>query len=308
MFVDFRQLRHILAVAENASFSRAADAEGITQSALSRSIASFEERHGITVFQRDRGRGWISITPAGAFAIEEARRVLASVEIFHHNMNHQTNEDSGNITFGIGALIASMLLPQLSKSLINEFPRLRITSIIRQSEELISELLNGRIDAIFATNWNLGRIPGTIIERLGHVDVSFIVRWGHPLKQKRIVKRKDIEQFPIASTVRLPTGKIDGREGFIICDNCNILRDVVISTNCVWITSPYILRYDLMKNHVSQLSVPDININPNEIVMVVRRGVAKSKALMHFQQEMVNLLKTVQAGLGIGMRQCLADG
>lgn len=58
--MEMTRLRHILAVARTRSFSRAAEEEGITQPALSRSIAAFEQRHGVTLF--DRGRGGVHVT------------------------------------------------------------------------------------------------------------------------------------------------------------------------------------------------------------------------------------------------------
>ena len=74
--MDLNRLRHIVAVARNQSFSRAAEEQGITQPALSRSIAAFERRHGVVLF--DRGRGGVHPTAAGNLVIDQARKLLAA--------------------------------------------------------------------------------------------------------------------------------------------------------------------------------------------------------------------------------------
>ena len=55
--INLKELRHVLLLHETLSFKRAAELAGVTQSALSQSIATLEERLGVKLFDRNRRKG-----------------------------------------------------------------------------------------------------------------------------------------------------------------------------------------------------------------------------------------------------------
>ena len=73
-----------MAVARSGSFSIAAEEVGISQPALSRSIQAFEQLYGLRLF--DRGKGGVTLTPAGRLAVEQARGLLAAAGDFDRDM------------------------------------------------------------------------------------------------------------------------------------------------------------------------------------------------------------------------------
>ena len=76
--MEFRQLRHLLALAETESFSRAAERLHLTQSALSRSIQALEQELGESLLDRIGKRN--ELTPAGRTVVEHARRVVNEMD------------------------------------------------------------------------------------------------------------------------------------------------------------------------------------------------------------------------------------
>src|SRR5881397_3804305 len=110
--MDLVKLRHIVAISDTGSFSRAAEDQHITQPALSRSIASFEARYGVRLF--DRGRGGVLPTPAGTFVIEQARGLLRGAGELERNLLLYERGAAGSVSFGLGQLMASLILPRLS--------------------------------------------------------------------------------------------------------------------------------------------------------------------------------------------------
>ncbi|WP_432831435.1 LysR family transcriptional regulator [Dactylosporangium sp. CA-092794] len=75
---DLRQLRYLVAVADEGSFTQAADLLGVTQSALSRSVATLEATLGVALFER-LARGVVP-TAAGEVMVCEARTIVRRAE------------------------------------------------------------------------------------------------------------------------------------------------------------------------------------------------------------------------------------
>lgn len=75
--MEFRQLEHFIAVAEELSFTRAAARVNIVQSGLSMSIRALEDELGAPLFVRDSRT--VRLSTAGEALLPEARRVLAAL-------------------------------------------------------------------------------------------------------------------------------------------------------------------------------------------------------------------------------------
>lgn len=73
-FVELRQLRYFVAVADTLNFSRASESLYVSQSALSKQIADLEQELGVILFQRDKRM--VELSPAGRILLEEAKAIL----------------------------------------------------------------------------------------------------------------------------------------------------------------------------------------------------------------------------------------
>ena len=76
--MELRHLRYVVAVAEELSFTKAAQRLRVAQPALSRQIRQLEEEIGVTLFERNRRS--VAMTDAGRAFLEEARFVLERSE------------------------------------------------------------------------------------------------------------------------------------------------------------------------------------------------------------------------------------
>jgi DNA-binding transcriptional LysR family regulator len=280
MHMDLTRLRHIVAVHRNRSFSRAAEEAGISQPALSRSIAAFERRHGVVLF--DRGRGGVHPTAAGLHVIEQAHKLLAAATDLERSLQHYPNAGAGRIAFGLGPLIAGLFLARLSSALLTTWPALQIVALTRPPDQLVADLLNDRIEMIIGNNWNLGRMPGTDLERLGRLKITPMVRAGHPLAAKERVTLADLENFPVASAVELPNGS--GGTGMVISDNFHVLRDTMLRTDCSWMSSPAFLEQDIRIGRVVQLNVADFATD-SDICLVFKRNRTRSPVSRRIAEE-----------------------
>src|SRR5881394_2803171 len=76
--MELRQLRYLIAVAEETTFVRAAERLRLAQPALSRQIHSLEKELGTLVFKR--GRAGVTPTIAGEIALTAAKSVVRKVD------------------------------------------------------------------------------------------------------------------------------------------------------------------------------------------------------------------------------------
>lgn len=273
--MDLTRLRHIVAVARNRSFSRAAEETGITQPALSRSVAAFETRYCVKLF--DRGRGGVHPTAAGLNVIAQAEKLLTASRDFERSLTRYPNGEVGKVAFGLGPLLSSLFLPRLAHALLNELPGIQIFALSRAPDQLVTELLADRIELILGNNWNLGRVPGTEVRRLGKLDIAVMVRAGHPLAEANTVSLADLERFPVASAVELPADSLCWAGSFV-CDNFHVLRDAVLGTDCSWMSSPAFLSKELRTGAIIQLEVSDFQSFDSDVCLVSKRGRTLSPA------------------------------
>src|SRR5260221_13758218 len=76
--MDLRQLRYLVALAEERHFTRAAAREHIAQPALSQQIKRLEDEVGLPLVERSTRQ--VTITDAGQLLVGRARRILAETE------------------------------------------------------------------------------------------------------------------------------------------------------------------------------------------------------------------------------------
>lgn len=276
MEINLTRMRHIVAIARLRNFSRAAEELRITQPALSRSIAGFEERFGLRLF--DRGRGGVTPTAVGTLVIAEAERLLGVARDLEYNLHVYGSGHAGNIAFGMGPQIASLVLPRLSQILINDRPQLRSRVSIGPVDQLILELMRDDIEMVFANSAQVRSLPDVVVTPVGAMRLAMIVRGGHPLAGKTKVTRADLSCFPAASAVALPTVGITGEAGAFICDNYHILHETVLGTDCLWVACPDFVSADIAEGRLSCLDLADANLGTSELSMARRSGRTMSPA------------------------------
>lgn len=288
--MELTRLRHILAVARTGSFSRAAEEERITQPALSRSVAAFEQRHGVLLF--DRGRGGVHPTPAGALVIERARKLLSASADLDRSLRLYGTGEAGRVAMGIGPLMASLLLPGLAETLLGDRPGLQISTVVRAPDQLLPDLLSDRIEMIVGHSWQMSHAPGTETRELATLPLATMVRAGHPLAGRPELTAADLAGFPVASAVEMPTSFGDAG-GVFICDNYHILRDTVLRTDCVWLSSAAFVAPELAAGTLVRLTVADAEAVTTQISLIVRSGRTQSPAAVTVSEEIGAMLKTM---------------
>src|ERR1700755_341308 len=96
--MDLRQLRYLVALADELNFTRAAAREHIAQPALSQQIRRLEDEVGVALVERTTRH--VSLTEAGELLVVRARRILAELVVAAEEMQAVRGVDVGRVTIG----------------------------------------------------------------------------------------------------------------------------------------------------------------------------------------------------------------
>lgn len=141
-----KQLRYFVAVAEEQHFGQAAIRCAVTQPALSMQIQDLERNVGTALIERTRHGA--RLTDAGHRLARRATRVLHEVRDLVDEARGCDGILRGTIRVGVIPSIAPYLLPPLLPRLRDAYPELDLHVRETQTERLLNELANGRLDCL----------------------------------------------------------------------------------------------------------------------------------------------------------------
>lgn len=257
MDLTLRQMRHVIAIADTASFSKAAAAHGITQPALSKSIQNLERDIGFRIF--DRGRGGVIPTVLGCSVITEARRLLNHARGLEMQFRHLAGAEEGKAAFGLGPAIANILLAKILAQVVHERPKLQVNALVRPAATLLTALKEGEIEFYLTADVLAPDGPNFDVRTLWEYGFGLYVRYGHPL-MGRALDISNLAGFAIGSgkgrpqtPVRLPGGSLNVT---VECDEFWSMRNATMASDMIWMTneSQHLLD-DISKNNISKLNI-----------------------------------------------------
>ena len=143
--MNLRDLTYLVALAEHKHFGRAAAACFVSQPTLSTQIRKLEDELGVALVERAPRK--VMLTPSGREAAERARRIVAEVEQMKEAARRSQDPEAGTVRLGIFPTLAPYLLPHVVPGLRERFPRLELLLVEEKSDELLTRLRDGRLDA-----------------------------------------------------------------------------------------------------------------------------------------------------------------
>lgn len=186
--ITLKQLRYLVAVADERHFGRAAAACNISQPSLSAQIQTLEEVLGVKAFERTKRR--VMPTPTGEALVVQARRVLAEAEAFVARARTSAQPLTGPFRLGAIPTLAPYLLPRVMPALRAAFPKLRLYLREDLTDRLLERLDRGMLDAVLIA------MPGGRPELLERplYDEPFLLATppDHALAGREPVRKSDL--------------------------------------------------------------------------------------------------------------------
>jgi DNA-binding transcriptional LysR family regulator len=216
MALDWDKLRIFHAAAEAGSFTHAADALNLSQSAISRQVASLEQEIGAPLFHR-HARGLV-LSEQGELLFQTAAEVLKRLEMVRMQLTETREKPTGRLRVTTTVGLGSGWLTERAKEFLELYPELEL-QLVLDNEEI--DLTMRKADA--AIRLRQPQQPDLIQRRLFTVHLhvyaapSYLQRFGTPetvqdLGQHRLITFGEpapqyLRNLNTLETVGLPDGQ-----------------------------------------------------------------------------------------------------
>jgi DNA-binding transcriptional LysR family regulator len=139
-----RQLVHLLALAQERHFGRAAERAGVSQPGLSASIKTLETELGVPIVQRDHR--FIGFTPEGECVLNHARRIQATLDALKVNLQEMGQGLTGRLR--LGAIPTALpVVAHLTAPFSRQYPLVQVSVLSLTSDEIIGRMRDFTLDA-----------------------------------------------------------------------------------------------------------------------------------------------------------------
>ncbi|HEX3784871.1 MAG TPA: LysR family transcriptional regulator [Pseudonocardiaceae bacterium] len=263
--METRQLEYFVAVAEELSFTRAAQRLYAVQSSVSSAIRSLETELRTTLFDRSTRR--VALSQAGQAFLPEAKAALEAVERAKAVLQEATEGLRGSIRIGILTSITVLDLPALLGAFHRRYPLvdIHVSVSVTGSSGLAEDVRHGRLDMAL-----LG-LPGTDLAGLRTTVLAVrpfvaLLPAGHRLAGRTEIALRDLAGEPFVDTSWGFGNRIVVDRAF---DAISAPRRIVIEVSDLTTVPSYV------RAGLGVAVVPDLDLEPApEMVIVPLAGKA----------------------------------
>lgn len=227
--MEIRQLRYFLAVADELSFTRAADVLNMAQPPLSRQIKALEDELGATLFLRTPRQ--LTLTAAGAVLRKEAEDILARVGGMKARLRQVAAADLPSLTVGFVTAAGAGLLPRIARYFRGEFPDVQLNVRCLTNRQQAEALRSGGIAVGLA--WLPFELAHANVLPLQEDRFCVALPTDHELAGHDSVSRELLQRETVLFGCRTPTvgakimSLLNGNEDIQVVDDLGTALDGV---------------------------------------------------------------------------------
>jgi LysR family transcriptional regulator, transcriptional activator of the cysJI operon len=190
--MEDHKLQIFCAVIENESFSKAAEAKFLTQSAISHLIKGLEKNLGTTLLYRHTHA--VKPTPAGEVFYRHAKKILSGYKRLSEDIYELLHKVKGPLHIGADFTTAVYLLPQLIYQFNLMYNEVIFQVSIKNPEEMVRELDSGEIDFAITVETLPERFR--FEEKLVEDEMVLIGPENHPLADRGRILPMELSLYP----------------------------------------------------------------------------------------------------------------
>jgi DNA-binding transcriptional LysR family regulator len=197
--MELHQLRYLVAVVDDGSFTAAAERVHVSQSGVSAQVAKLEQELGQRLLER--GPRSLSLTAAGEAVVPLARELLALVERIGEVSDELNDVVRGRVRLG---MVRGCSIPPFLDALAGfraEHPGVELALAEGDSDVLVRQVLAGELDLALVA-W-AGELPeGLAVETYVDERVAAVLPDGHRLARRTRLTWADLERETLLALSR----------------------------------------------------------------------------------------------------------
>ncbi len=186
MNITVRQMEVFTAIASQGTVTAAAETLFMTQAAASLALAELEKQLGCPLFDRSGRR--LHINNNGQSILPEIREILAKIGDINNILTR--DHDTGSVKIGASSTVGNYLIPDIIGNFSREYPEVKLSLQVGNTDYIVKELLNYNIDIGFIEG--ICRHSDIVISKWRHDDLVIFASPEHPLTKKRKISINDL--------------------------------------------------------------------------------------------------------------------
>jgi DNA-binding transcriptional LysR family regulator len=195
--MELRQLRYLVALADERHFTRAAARLHIAQPALSQQVRRLEDEVGVALV--DRTTRHVALTPAGELLVARARRALAEVDAASAELSDLAGVRTGRVVIGAMRSTGRFDLSALFAAYYARHPGIELVVREEPSEVMLQRLHADALDVAFLSVNRLDAGPDIQLHPLIDEPLVALLAPDHALAGRRRIDMAELrdERFVV---------------------------------------------------------------------------------------------------------------
>ncbi|PKQ09811.1 MAG: LysR family transcriptional regulator [Alphaproteobacteria bacterium HGW-Alphaproteobacteria-12] len=262
-----RRLQYVVSTARYGSFTAAAEHVGVTQSAITKSVADLEQQLGFQIFNRTT-RGVI-VTEEGSSFVKRASRLIEEGRDLLRGAAAGADPYAGALQIGICPPSLELLLVDPLTMLVNRHPKLRLHIVGGSYDRIVQDLRTGAVDVAFGYDAAFNDQPDFQRPPAPPIQSTLFVRKGHPILECKDVTLAEMAKYDLIS----PSGSapynaawraiyeesdVEVRDRIHVIDCFPLVTRLVRSSDILGITSTHYTQTSVFKRHFEAVHAPHL--------------------------------------------------
>ena len=196
-----------LKTVECGSFTKAARACFVSQTAISRQISALEEELHVTLLERDTAH--VKLTLAGEYFFQQVNELTAQLEHIVARTQTIAQEQQTHLTLGIPTILEQHAITGMLHQYHRLHPEVQLSTVAGSRQQLVSQLVDRKIDLLVAMDFDLPDLEGLDSIILQQVHATWLLPAGHPLAGAEKIAPQQLQGETLILTQEDPGGNTE---------------------------------------------------------------------------------------------------
>lgn len=299
--IKLRHLTVFLEIVRLTGVGHAASSLGLTQPALSKTLAELEDILNVKLF--DRSGRTLKLTSSGELFHRYAGASLSALKQAMRSMAQAQSDERAAFTIGALPTVSARVLPYAMVAFLAQSPNLRPRIVTGPNAYLLSQLRLGELDLVIGRMAEPDMMRGLAFEHLYEEEIALIVRPNHPLLQQHPFDLAKISDYkllmPPSGSIILPTVQryltSHGLSPFtaeVETISDNFARTYVRISDAIWIISEGVVAEELTHGFLAKLPA-DTSATRGPVGLTTRTDIQPPVSVQLFAQSVRSIAATL---------------